>query len=85
LLVKISLHLNPTLLDFERYTVMFNILRFVAKPEMSLSNKTEHKFLMKMVSNITKDFVVNITITEKQVSGDKEVPTEKPLKKKTKV
>jgi len=66
MLVKISAALDPKVLDFSNYDVMFHIPRVLPKPGMSLASDADYGFMTHRARNMTtQDPTINISIIEK--------------------
>ncbi|KAF8185982.1 hypothetical protein BJ912DRAFT_852486, partial [Pholiota molesta] len=66
LLVKIDTALNPAILNFDDFTVMFYIPRVLPKPGMALSIEENYAALLVRAANLaSKTPTINITIQQK--------------------
>jgi len=91
LLAKISIALNPPIIDFAQYNIMFYISRILPKPGLPLMSQEDFDIMNNRARNLTmKNPTINLSIVEKKNSGEKEnadvdVDEEEPRKKGKKV
>ena len=73
LLVKISMALNPPVLDFAHYDVMFHIPHVLPKPGMSLAGEDDYEFLLQCAHSVKNNtLIINLSITKIAAPADKE-------------
>jgi hypothetical protein len=73
ILAKISIMLNPCLIEFDNYDVMFFILCNLPKPGLTLSNEEDYAVMTNCAQNLTsKDPTINLMVIEKQGEENKE-------------
>lgn len=84
-LVQISAALNPSVLDFENYEIMFHIPRVLPKPGLSLASETDYLIMTGRGRNMTaKHPTINISVVAKLVDGEKENEMEEADQEKSK-
>ena len=73
ILAKISQVLNPTILDFSDYDILFFITCIILKPSIPLAAKTDYSLLLQKASGAKdKNSIVNITMIQHDIDEDKE-------------
>ena len=73
LLAKISIALNPPIIDFAQYNIMFYISRILPKPGLPLMSQEDFDIMNNRARNLTmKNPTINLLIVEKNNSGKKE-------------
>src|SRR6266852_7380192 len=73
ILAKISNSLNPPLIKFDNYDIMFFISHNLPKLGLTLLNNEDYKVMTNCTQNLTsKDPTINLTITEKHGEENKE-------------
>jgi len=71
MLVKISASLNPKVLDFDNYSILFHIPRCVPKPGISLAKPEEYNVMIAQAIK-TKNLMVYLSIMQQEKDNDKE-------------
>jgi hypothetical protein len=67
ILAKISITLNPHIIEFNDYDIMFFIPCNLPKPGLTLLNEEDYTVMTNRVHNLTsKDPTINLTVIEKQ-------------------
>jgi hypothetical protein len=85
ILVLLSAALNPPVLDFENYELMFHIPRVLPKPGLSLASEAGYLIMNGRGCNMTaKDPTINIFVVEKLINGEKENDEEEVDQEKSK-
>jgi len=73
LLAKISIALNPPIIDFAQYNIMFYISCILPKPGLPLMSQEDFDIMNNQAHNLTtKNPTINLLIVEKKNSGEKE-------------
>jgi hypothetical protein len=71
ILAKVSITLNPHLIEFNNYDVMFFIPCNLPKPGLTLSNDEDYAVMTNCAQNLTsKDPTINLTVIEKERLGE---------------
>ena len=83
-LAKISQALNPAVIDYENYTVMFSIPRILSKPGAPLQSDEDYKLLLRYYAKCTpgKEHAINVIVTENGNTTAAEKENDDPKKKK---
>ena len=85
ILVLLSATLNPPVLDFENYELMFHIPRVLPKPGLSLASEADYLIMTGCGCNMTaKDPTINIFVVEKLINREKENDKEEVDQEKSK-
>ena len=72
-LVKITQALNPTVINWNNYSVTFYISRILPKPGASLSEPCDHAFLLEQANTTNgKELTINVVVTESVGQANKE-------------
>ena len=69
-LTKISASLNPKTLDFEHYTILYNIPRVVSKPGIPVSDESAYNFMIERILKIKNLDTVNLQIESKTLEDE---------------
>jgi len=73
LLAKISIALNPPVIDLAQYNIMFYISRILLKPGLPLMSQEDFNIMNNRACNLTmKNPTINVLIVEKKNSSEKE-------------